>query len=276
MDTLSSNSPNPSAPSNHSWRHLKPVSLQDDTYRWTIGLFAHTDQVGVATEFEKGLRAAWPSRDELLSIIWLTDVQSTESGPYNMFAKTPCDLLFVFDDPAAPDEIDKVLRAAVGARHTPIRVTDPTSTTAPFAASALSWPVDPTYAREQAAAFAFAVFAAFLPEGKVCVDWQDLLALLDSPGLRLQITQCDGSSWDGLYQAFGAALASASPYTKSAGRLHATHMTIVDNGSLRMAQVRQLVTRQRLACGEDTWQIYAVPQYHSEGFYVFLLSITSI
>lgn len=253
---------------------LKPVALQDDTYRWTIGIHARPVQHALAEDFADGFRRAWPGHEELLSIVWLADDQHTGAFEYKAFSTTPCDLVFMFDDPTAPDEMSSVLRAAVNARQTPIRVTTPQSTMKPVSAAALSWPIGIDEAKENAAAFALAVFGAFLPKGAVCVDWQDLLMQLDTPGHTLKIVHAMGASWEALRQTFSIFFSTALAPTGHEEKLTSAHTTIIADESLRMAQLRELVTWQLAQMGGDPWFSYAAPTFHGDRLHAFGLLFT--
>jgi len=254
--------------------NLKPAALQDETYRWTIGIFARPAQHAFAEDFERGLRAGWPSLDHLLTIPRFESNSSGDSSYRAALVDTPCDLLFVFDDPEAPEEIDEVLRAAVRARHTAIRVTDPASAKALRSAAALSWAIEPSCAREQAAGFALAVFGAILSKGPICVDWADLLQILDAPGHCLEIVHCAGDNWADLSQTFRAAPSRATTHAGPRGSRNSAHTTFIHDGSLRMAPLRELVSWYRQELGEDSWFTYAAPAFACDRLYTFGLRIT--
>jgi hypothetical protein len=254
--------------------NLKPAALQDETYRWSIGIFARPAQHAFAKDFEQGLHAGWPSLDHLLTIPRFTSNSTGDTSYHAALVDTPCDLLFVFDDPEAPEEIDEVLRAAVRARHTPIRVTDPASAKALGSASALSWAIISSCAQEQAAGFALAVFGAILPKGPICVDWADLLQILDAPGRSLEIVHCAGDNWAKFSQTFRAVFGRAGRGAGSRESVNAAHTTFIHNGSLRMAQLRELVTRQRQELEEHCWYLYGAPVFVGDRFCAFGLRIS--
>ena len=264
--------PDPAAPPNdEDWLKFKPVEIWDSTYRWTIGIHAHPAQQAIAEEFATGFRGAWPSRDEFLSIVRFTATDESAAGRHRVLTETACDLLFVFDDPASPDDVAELLMAAICARHTPILVCDPASTTASSSRPVLSWPIAPGLAKEHAAAFALGVFGAILPKGSICVDWQDLLMLLDAPGQRLKIVHCAGKNPDEFSRAFAAVPLGTGRQAEVAGSRPQAHTTFIHNGSLRMAQLRALVTEQRQQLGEDCWVGYAAPIFVCDQFHAFAL-----
>lgn len=271
-DLATTSRPDPAAPPNDDDRlQFKPVEIWDSTYRWTIGIHAHPAQQAVAEEFATGFRGAWPGRDELLSIVRFTATDESAAGRHRVLSETACDLLFVFDDPASPGDVAELLTAAIGARHTPILVSDPASTTTPSSRPVLTWPIAPGLAKEHAAAFALGVFGATLPKGPICVDWQDLLMLLDAPGQRLQIVHCAGKNADGFSRAFAAAPLGTGRQAEVGGSRPQAHTTFIHNGSLRMVQLRALVTEQRQQLGEDGWFSYAAPIFACDQFHAFAL-----
>lgn len=270
-DLATTSRPDSAAPTNEDWLQFKPVALEDETYRWTIGIHARPAQHAVAEEFATGFRTAWPGRTEMLSIVRFPVSDDPVAGHYNELSETACDLLFVIDDPASPDDVAELLTAAINARHTPILVSEPASTTAPSSRPVLSWSIAPGLAKEHAAAFALAVFGAVLPKGPICVDWQDLLMLLDAPRQRLQIVHCAGKNSDDLSRAFAAAPFGAGRQVEVAGSRPQAHTTFIHNGSLRMVQLRALVTEQRQQLGEDGWLSYAAPIFACDQFHAFTL-----
>jgi len=252
---------------------LKPVALQDGSYRWTIGIFLRPAQADAARKFAAGFREGWPGRDELLTFVWLSDAAPSGVTYDHAFASTPCDLLFVFDDPSAHDEIETLLQAAVNARQTPIRVTDSNGGSEPASPSALSWPVELGDIQVHATHFAVLVFSSFVAKGLVCVDWVDLLMLLDAPGRIATITHCEGASVGALIEAYVTALNSNTRCPGAPSPVMGAHTTIINTGSLRMSDVREIVTRTRQHFGEDVWLSYAAPEYTCERLHAFLLCI---
>ncbi|MCX9157909.1 hypothetical protein OPU71_17430 [Niveibacterium sp. 24ML] len=252
---------------------LKPVALQDDSYRWTIGIYSRPSQADAARNLAAGFREGWPGRDEFLTFVWRSDVAPSRVAYEDAFASTPCDLLFVFDDPSAPDEIGTLLQAAVNARQTPIRVTDLNGRSEPASPSALSWSVEFGDIQAHAMRFAMAVFSSFMAKGLVCVDWVDLLMLLDAPGRIATITHCESASAGALIEAYVTALESITRSPASPGAVMGTHTTIINTGSLRMVDVRKIVMRTRQHFGEEVWLSYAAPEYACERLHAFLLCI---
>lgn len=248
---------------------LPAKASQPNDYRWTIAIA--TTRVGepAARVFCEALAWAWPDEALDLALLRFAEDGAKDEESLAELRAHPFDLLFVLDDPGAPDEIAAFLSLARSARQIPILLADPCA--APNRRlPALSLPVYPTGLDRFAWEFAMSGMFPLMASGLVCIDWQDVLKLLDVEGGIGSLLHVEAASFDEagqcLREAVEARLACAPPGHK----VYGMQTTLCASGP-RMAQVRACVQSLRgaLPQTEDPFFIYAVPLITAERCHLF-------
>lgn len=250
---------------------LEPGRLEPVGYRWSVGIATTRGVEPAARVFIEALSRAWPGEELDLALLRFGDGPAQGRDPLAELSGWAFDLLFVLDDPGAPDEIAAFLSLARSARQTPVLLADPCA--APHRdLAALSLPVYPTALERFAWEFAQWGMLPLMTRGLVCIDWQEVLSLLDAEGGIGSLLHVEADSLDEarprLLEAVEARLACAPP----GHRVEAMQTTICAPG-LRMCDVRACVQSLRTALpdSDDTFFTYAALPVQAERCQLFAM-----
>lgn len=247
---------------------LKPRQFEETDYRWSIAIAATKRMEQAARVFSEALAWAWPGDRLDLSAFCFASPEQGQQEALGLLRAHPQDIVFVIDDPLAQDDVNALLTLAAQARLTPVLLADP-GATQERRVPALILCCYPTELGELAWGLAQWGMLAVLARGLVCVDWQEILALLDAPGGRAILIHEQGQDADETRERYRAALETRLGNTRY-GRLRAMHTTIAAR-DLRMSQVRACVQTLRATIREpeQTSFTYATPLVEDEVQHIF-------
>jgi hypothetical protein len=247
---------------------MTPRQFEQTDYRWSISIATTKQMEQAARVFSEALAWAWPGDRLDLSAFCFANPEQGQPEALGLLRAHPRDLIFVIDDPLAPDDVNAFLTLAAQARLTPVLLADP-GTSEDRRVPALILGCYPTELGELAWGLAQWGMLAVLARGLVCVDWLEILNLLDAPGGRAILIHEQGMDGDETRKRYRNALEARLGNIRY-GRLRAMHTTIAAR-ELRMSQVRACVQTLRSVIPEpdQTWFTYATPLVEEETWHIF-------
>lgn len=251
---------------------MKPRRLEESDYRWSVSVATTKRMEQAARVFSEALAWAWPGDNLDLSAFCFASPGQGQAQALSSLRAAPHDLVFVIDDPLAPDDVNAFLTLAAQARLTPVLLADP-GASEDRQVPALILCCYPTELGDLAWGLAQWGMLAVLARGPVCVDWQEILTLLDSPGGRAILIHEQGQDGDETRERYRNSVENWLGNIRY-GRLSAMHTTIAAR-DLRMSQVRACVQSLRSTIPEpdQTSFTYAAPLVEEETQHIFGLLV---